>query len=251
MKGYLITGASRGLGHALAREALQQGAFVVCVARREPEDLPPGAGGGSAEYRFVGLDLGQTDRLLSQVDRLWDFFAGRQWEGLYLINNAATNQPLDLAEANDVVELTQAIAVNLTAAMLLANSFIRETRGLAPDRRVLNISSGAGRRPFESMSAYCATKAGLDCYTQCVGLEQATKSDPVRIASIAPGIIDTDMQASARAMSAQDFSLRQQFVDYHEKGELAAPDAAAAKLLRILHSDAVRFGDLLNIRDFA
>jgi benzil reductase ((S)-benzoin forming) len=188
---------------------------------------------------------------MAQVDRLWEFCAGRRWEGVYLINNAASNLPMGAAERGDAVEVMRAVQVNLTAAMLLTNSFIRVTQGMAPDRRVLNISSGAGRRPVAWMSTYCATKSGLDLYTQCVALEQAERADGVRIASIAPGIIDTDMQTSARSATEEEFPGRQQFVDYYEKGELATPAAAAAKLIRILHSDAVHRGELLNIRDFA
>lgn len=138
-KGYLITGASRGLGRALAAQALQ-GARVVCVARQEPEGLRAMAERGPGEYEFVGLDLSETDTVLAQVDRLWQYFAGRIWDGLYLINNAATNQPVGRAERGSAVELVRAVDLNLTAVMLLTNSFIRVTDGWARDRRVLNIS---------------------------------------------------------------------------------------------------------------
>ena len=65
-------------------------------------------------------------------------------------------------------------------------------------KRILNISSGAGRNPYEGWGAYCTTKAGLDHFSRVVAMEQANEQYPVEIVSIAPGIIDTDMQATIR-----------------------------------------------------
>src|SRR5262249_38261670 len=230
-RGYLITGVSRGLGNALAAQALAEGATVVGIARREPAGLDDRATG---RFQFIALDLADTPALLAQLDRLWQPFEGRSWQGLYLVNNAASSRPLGRADLNDATEVVQAMEVNLVAAMLLTNSFIDRTRGLAADRRVLNISSGAGRTPYPYMSAYCASKAGLDCYTQCVGLEQAKEENGVRLASLAPGIIDTEMQLVSRSTPDDIFPMRQHFVDYHAKGELVSPELAARRVLRAL-----------------
>jgi NAD(P)-dependent dehydrogenase (short-subunit alcohol dehydrogenase family) len=247
-RGYVITGVSRGLGHAIAAQALAEGATVVGIARRQPEGLEDRAQG---RFQFIPLDLTDMGAVMADLDRLWQPFQGRTWKGLYLVNNAASSRPLGRADLNEATEVVQAMQVNLVAAMLLTNSFIDRTRGLAADRRVLNISSGAGRTPYPYMSVYCASKSGLDSYTQCVGLEQAKEEGGVRLASLAPGIIDTEMQLVSRSTPAEIFPMRQHFADYHDKGELVSPQLAAERVLRCLHSDRLGFGDLLHIRDFS
>ena len=68
-------------------------------------------------------------------------------------------------------------------------------------KRVVSISSGAGKKPYPGWGAYCTAKAGLDMLTRCVGVEQMNQPHPVEIYSIAPGVVDTDMQREIRAAS--------------------------------------------------
>uniref|UniRef100_UPI003C77E626 SDR family NAD(P)-dependent oxidoreductase n=1 Tax=Escherichia coli TaxID=562 RepID=UPI003C77E626 len=81
----------------------------------------------------------------------------------------------------------------LEAPLLLTGAFLRGTAGWTGARRVLNISSGLGRRAMASQAAYCAAKAGMDHFTRCVALEQEGLANGARVCSLAPGVIDTDM----------------------------------------------------------
>jgi len=249
MKCYVITGANRGLGLALSTLAAE-GAHLVALARSETPELAA-LRATAGQYRFVGVDLADTPRVSALADALFGDIAKGNWEGIYLINNAGTVEPVGLAGQYGDASLAHGLAVNLTAAIQLSNAFIRHLQPLAADKRILNISSGAGRNAYPGWSAYCTTKAGLDMYSRCVGVEQANVPHGIRIASIAPGIIDTGMQAAIRSHGADEFPIVAQFHDYHAQGALAKPEATAAKLLSVLHSDSVAFGDLLNIRDFA
>ena len=78
--------------------------------------------------------------------------------------------------------------------MLLMDAFVPHPKELACPKLVVNISSGAAKRPIEGWSAYCSAKAGLDMATRTLALEQSRETNPVRVLSFAPGIVDTRMQ---------------------------------------------------------
>jgi benzil reductase ((S)-benzoin forming) len=116
-------------------------------------------------------------------------------------------------------------------------------------RKVLNISSGLGRRPMAAQSAYCAAKAGLDHFTRCVALEQAALPHGARVCSLAPGVIDTDMQVQLRGADPARFPERATFESLKQKGHLTAPSEAAARVLAFLQR--TDFGDnpVADVRD--
>ncbi|MBV8658356.1 MAG: SDR family NAD(P)-dependent oxidoreductase [Burkholderiales bacterium] len=250
MNCYIITGANRGLGLALAKQITAQGAYVHALARSETPELAA-VRDAAKGYQFHAIDLADTEGVTDLANTLFGEIAKGRWDGIYLINNAGTVEPVGLAGQYNDAGLSRCLTINLTAALQISNAFIRYLQSYAADKRILNISSGAGRNAYPGWSAYCTSKAGLDMYSRCVGVEQASLSHGIRIASIAPGIIDTGMQAAIRSHSTEEFPIVAQFHDYHAQGALAKPDATAAKLVGVLHSDSVAFGDILNIRDFA
>ncbi|TAM86231.1 MAG: SDR family NAD(P)-dependent oxidoreductase, partial [Candidimonas sp.] len=122
-------------------------------------------------------------------------------------------------------------SLNVTSVMLLAGAFLRNTPADA-DRRILNVSSGAGRAPSPGWGVYCASKAALDRYTQVL----AAENPGVRTAALAPGVVNTNMQAHIRAADVNDFPKVQRFIDLHDQGKLTEPAVAAAKILKYLTS---------------
>ncbi len=118
--------------------------------------------------------------------------------------------------------------------MQLTAVFLRATEGWPARRRVLNISSGLGRRAMASQAAYCASKAGMDHFTRCVALEEALKPHGARVCSLAPGVIDTDMQSQLRGADRTDFPDLDNFVQLKNKGQLSSPDEAASRVLAYL-----------------
>ena len=111
-----------------------------------------------------------------------------------LINNAGLLPRIAPLSAIPAAELANALRVDLEAPMLLTSAFLRATQSWRVPRKVLNISSGLGRRPMASQAAYCAAKAGMDLFTRCVALEEAAHANGAKVCSLAPGVIDTDMQ---------------------------------------------------------
>ena len=101
-------------------------------------------------------------------------------------------------------------------------------------RKVLNVSSGLGRRAMAGAALYCGAKAGMDHFSRCVALEQEGQANGARIVSLAPGIIDTDMQTELRAGDPAGFPERENFVRMKESGSLASPADAARRVLAYL-----------------
>jgi NAD(P)-dependent dehydrogenase (short-subunit alcohol dehydrogenase family) len=99
---------------------------------------------------------------------------------------------------------------------------------------VLNISSGLGRRAMASSATYCAAKAGMDHLTRCLALEESLLPNGARVLSLAPGVIDTDMQVQLRGADAAAFPDRENFLALQRDGRLSTPEAAAASVLACL-----------------
>ena len=127
-----------------------------------------------------------------------------------------------------------AVALNVSAPLVLADALVAATAGCG-DRRIVHISSGAARNPYAGWSVYCATKAALDMHARAVQLDAVAG---LRVASLAPGVIDTDMQAQIRASAEGDFPLRERFEALKRDGQLASADDVARRLVAHVLSDA-------------
>jgi NAD(P)-dependent dehydrogenase (short-subunit alcohol dehydrogenase family) len=133
--------------------------------------------------------------------------------------------------------------------MLLTSAFLRATQSWKAQRKVLNISSGLGRRPMASQAVYCAAKAGMDLFTRCVALEEASQPNGAKVCSLAPGVIDTDMQVHLRAADASQFPDIGNFIGLKSKGALSSPAEAAARVLAILARPDFGSNPLADVRD--
>ncbi|AQP50562.1 SDR family NAD(P)-dependent oxidoreductase [Tessaracoccus flavescens] len=211
----IVTGISRGLGAEIGAELERRGFEVLGVSRSAGE----------------AVDLADPSALTSWLsgDTLRDFLADA--DDIVLVNNAGLLGPATLAGEQDAEATIAAVNVNVTAPILLTNAVLRDRPDGLPVR-VAHISSGAGRRPLEGWSVYCATKAAVDHHAQTVAAEQLPG---VRIAAIAPGVVDTDMQAEIRG--SQDFPAREEFVAMKDEGRLSTAAEAGAGVVDLLLSD--------------
>ncbi|HEX5564588.1 MAG TPA: SDR family NAD(P)-dependent oxidoreductase [Sporosarcina sp.] len=238
---FIITGASKGIGFELMRQLKAGNTKVIGIARTNESQVND----------MVIADLSQTDQLAGMLRTIVeDNFASAT--SFTLINNAGTVEPIGLIGTIDETKLSQALAVNLTAPMILSNAFISALEKFKGEKRIVNISSGAGRNPYEGWGVYCTTKAGLDHFSRVVSLEQEKAEYPVDILSIAPGIIDTGMQETIRASNANDFPLHDRFVDYKELGHLSTAEETAGKLIAVMNrKDFSMLGPIADIRQIA
>ncbi len=120
--------------------------------------------------------------------------------------------------------------------MVTTSSFIKHTKVLNKDKRIMNISSGLAKYLLPSKSCYSTSKAGLDSFSRSVSIEQADKSYPVKVVSVYPGVIDTEMQSEIRSVKKEDFPMVDQFIQLSKEGKLQTPDFTAEKLIELLFS---------------
>ncbi|HJR63190.1 MAG TPA: SDR family oxidoreductase [Gemmatimonadaceae bacterium] len=227
----VVTGHTRGLGAAIAAHLLARGIRVLGIARNGNAEL-------GARYPDslvqAELDLGHAAAFIVWLRRdiVADFVGASQVA--LLINNAGVVQPVGPLDTQDPEVAARAVVLNVAAPLALSAAFVRAT-GRARERRILHISSGAGRNAYSGWSVYCASKAALDHHARAVTLDRTPR---LRIASVAPGVIDTDMQTEIRATSEREFPDRQRFVRMKEEGELLSPDRAGSAVVEHLLSDA-------------
>ncbi len=226
MELYIVTGASRGLGLAFAQLlAAQSAACVLGVSRA-------GTPAGVALWRDLRADLGTAAGLTAAAAGIGAALAAQPWTRAVLINNAGMIEPLGVRGRIDAETLHRSIAVNLIAPMVLMNAFLSASTHIAA-RSVINISSGSGRRPIAGSGAYCAAKAGLDMASRVAALEEEKTANPAIITSLAPGIIETDMQLAARNASEDEFPEVGRFRAFKSEGLLKSPDEVARKILML------------------
>lgn len=222
--GVVITGASRGLGRALAFELARRGARLLLIAREaEPlEQVVNALRATGAEAFALAADVADKDAVMSIAGRAHALLGQVD----VLINNASTLAkpdgagPLPLLLDTDCEALERALAVNLVGPFRLTKAFampmvLRET-GV-----VMNISSDAAVEAYPGWGAYGTSKAALDQLTRIWAAE--LEGSGVRIFSVDPGEMDTAMHAEAMPDA--------------DPATLAPPERVATRLVALL-SDA-------------
>lgn len=242
----VLTGASRGLGLAMARQLLAPDRVLLCLSRQISGELQAEADGRGARLIQWSQDLADASGARERVQSWLADQPPGSCASATLINNAGVVPRIGPLDACPADELANALRVGLEAPMQLSAGFLAATRawvdaGWRGPRKVLNISSGLGRHAMAAQAAYCAAKAGMDHFTRCSALDEAQRPHGARLVSLSPGVVDTDMQRQLRAGQAEDFPDRQLFVDLSEKGQLSSPDEAATRVLAWL--SRADFGD--------
>ncbi len=230
----IVTGHSRGLGAGIAAALLARGIPVLGLAR---------AANTALAARFPEL-LQQQALDLADPAALAEWLASGQMqrhlagsECALLVNNAGVVSPIGALQTQPQTAVHAAVSLNVAAPLVLSAAFTAATGALA-DRRILHISSGAGRTPYPGWAVYCATKAALDHHARCVALD-ATPG--LRACSLAPGVIDTDMQHELRNTDPERFPMIDRFVKMARDGSLADPTKTGGRIVAYLLGE--RFGD--------
>lgn len=242
----IVTGHTRGLGAALAKLLLARGIRVLGLGRGTHPAL---AARHAAAFAQTVLDLSDTaaiERWLA-THALRDFTADAGC--VLLFNNAGTVEPIAPCGAQPADAIARAVALNVAAPLMLANA-VASPAAAQPDaeRRIAHISSGAARNAYAGWSIYCATKAALDHHARAVAFDAP---HGVRICSVAPGVVDTDMQATIRATGDAQFPLRERFEQLKQNGQLATPEAAAQQLIDYALGDAFGSVPTADVRELA
>ena len=197
-------------------------------------------------YKHCTLDLSDTNQVQS-----FNFDTHKDAHKIYLINNAGALGKIAHVGNQDANSIIKTINLNLIAPLLMTDKFIAHYCNNECEKVVVNISSGAGKNPYDGWSTYCTTKAGIDIYSRVVDVEQklAAKGQ-VRVFSIAPGVVDTQMQEDIRKAKKNEFNKIEDFINYKKSGQLLAPDLVANNFFRIFNSVTKLDRVVFSIKDY-
>lgn len=231
----LVTGTTAGLGESVARQLLARGWHVYGVARRK-------ATLAQQTYDHASLDLSNLDTLESELTgRLTEVIASREWTRIALVNNAAIVGHLGWMTALDPIDHARLYAVNVVAPVWLMGLFVKMVPN-ATTLRIVNVTSGAAVRAFPGLGAYSMSKAALRMASMMMSAEleaaRGTKRErrDTAILTYAPGIVETDMQRTARERPPEEFPSQGMFQGFLESGVIVPPDVPAAEIVRFCES---------------
>ena len=227
----LITGTGSGIGKALAELLLSENYLIFGYSRTNQIE--------NKNFTFTKIDLSDMEA----VQKL-QFPNVNVASDVLLVNNAATIGSILPIDKKTNEEILREYNLNIISPTLLSRKFINN---YSDNKKLLiNIGSGAANKAIASWSTYCATKSGLDMLTEVI---QKEKHESLKVFSIHPGVVNTNMQEEIRKSNADFFPIKQQFIDYYSKNELFSVDFVALKILQIIAKNEDFKENILNLRD--
>lgn len=236
-----ITGDSSGIGKALVYQALNNKSTKVTGISRRGLPLT------DSNYNRIKVDLSSINELLS-VD-----FSLEGVTKAILINNAGTINPIGYSGSLNSADIHKLHIVNTVAPQILCNAFIQSVKKQQhlESALILNVSSGAANKSISGWTAYSSSKAALNQYSIVLNSELAEAGfNHVKVYSIAPGVVDTEMQSVIRSKSEQDFSAVNYFKELKTNGDLVSPSLVAEKLFKIINEEYIPNDVICSVRDF-
>jgi NAD(P)-dependent dehydrogenase (short-subunit alcohol dehydrogenase family) len=210
----LVTGASRGIGKAIARALAQEGARVALCARdaeavrKAADEISPGQG------RVLGFRADVTDKV--DVRTLVQTIVARWGQIHILVNNAGSNARIPI-ESDDDQRWRAVVDTTLCGAYYVTREVLRHMPDRTPPGgRVINLSSILGRFGVPGYTAYCAAKHGIIGFTRALALEVAGRG--ITVNAICPGWVETEMadhgmRETAAVLGISKEAFRQQALD--------------------------------------
>ena len=226
MRNVVVTGASRGLGLAMAKRLASDGFRVVAVARAESDALKAAIADAPQNLVFAACDLGDVDALASFAAGLKQQF-GAPWG---LVNNAGQSVEALLANTYNS-QIESLLRINVTSPIVLTKYLARQMMAAGKGGRIVSVSSIIAATGYNGLSVYGASKSALNGFTKSLARELG-KLD-ITVNAVAPGFVATEMTAG---LSEEDRARIARRAALHRLAEPA--DVAAA--VSFLMSDAAR-----------
>ncbi len=234
----VVTGASRGLGAGLAAHFAAAGLRLGLCARHRPELVAatrPRAHDGridpSEPPLVAAVDVGDPEALSAFAEAVVDRF-GRidLW-----VNNAGLLEPVGPLVEAEVDDVAAHLEVNVNGVFYGSMLFARHVHVRPGEGVLVNVTSGAARRPYVGWAPYCASKAAVDRLTEVLAQEEWGHG--LRAYAVSPGLVDTDMQALIRATDDRRFPEAGRFRTAKADGAFNSSMWVADKLLELAFGD--------------
>lgn len=227
----LITGTGKGIGRALAQLLLKKNWLVYGYSRKN--DII------HSNFYFSKIDLSKFSKVTDLT-----FPKINSNTKILLVNNAANIGSILPIQRKKEEDIFREYVLNIITPTILCKKYIKHYEN--SNKTIFNISSGASINSIASWSVYCASKAALDMLSRVIEKENHSK---LKIHSIYPGIVDTNMQAEIRIAKKKDFPLKKRFSEYYTNNELECPKIIAKKLLYILENSRKFQEIMISLRD--
>jgi len=185
MRNVIVTGASKGLGFAIAKQLVASGFRVIGIARRETEGFKAAAATSPESLVFWPYDLGDIDgmpELLKAIRKAHGPIYG-------LVNNAGLGTE-GLISAMPMKDIEQLIRINTLSPIALTRQAVRSMMSEGQGR-IVNMSSIIASTGYSALSVYAATKASMVGFTKSLARELGRAG--ITVNAVAPGFIETDM----------------------------------------------------------
>ena len=231
-----ISGASSGIGKALAASVPWDDARVIDISRR-----------GAAGLEHLAADLSDPATWPAVADAFRRELATFEGDRAVFVHAAGTLDPMGFVAEVDADAYSRNVLLNSAAPQVLGQAFVTAAAGRPGRRQLVVLTSGAAKSVYPGWAAYGAAKAAVDQWVRNVGAEQDIRGG-VEVTAIAPGTVDTAMQARIRETPEASFPLRQKFIDLHQGGKLADPEEVARKIWGLLDGDLGN-GAVVDLRD--
>jgi 3-oxoacyl-[acyl-carrier protein] reductase len=219
----VVSGGSRGLGRALVVGLLQAGYRVSTFSRSRTEFIDQRA--GDDRFFFEAADLGDSRTLAHFLKMALSRFGAPH--GLVNCAGVATVGVFSLLRDD---QIDQAIATNLRGTLTFTRLVLRQMRLGASGGSIVNISSVVSLRGYRGMAVYAATKGGIDAMTRALARELGAWN--IRVNSVAPGYLDTEMSASLDARQTEQIRRRTPL------GRLGVPEDVVGPVMFLLSDES-------------
>lgn len=213
----VITGTSSGLGAALFSLLKDCDEPIVCIARRFSQEQRMSNATLIAQD-FVSADSVFYETIYRTIKESCD-------NRITFINNAGVVEPI--APVGEILSenFEAAVKINFSVPSLIVNAIMEAVLETGKTLRIIDISTGAAVRPLAGWGAYCASKAAVRMFLDCLA-----EQEPERVAVVHfdPGVMDTQMQEKIRDA---DFPRRKEFVGFKQNGKLKSPEDVAREII--------------------
>ncbi|GGC73500.1 benzil reductase ((S)-benzoin forming) [Thalassobacillus devorans] len=231
----IVTGESRGLGEAIAKDFMEYGIDVIGVSRSGSEELKKFSKNEKADYHHYSCDLSDSAQAKECFEKIAEQHFNKETYHIYLINNAGMIEPIETVGNLDTEQVTKHVQVNLVAPIVWTNSLLSYAETHDVKLTMVNITSGAAEKSTPGWSTYNSTKAAINQFTATVAAELETKDSDHQILAYSPGVMDTDMQDVIRSAPKEAFHDVEKFRQLKEEGQLRDPDTVSAVLMDLLN----------------
>jgi NAD(P)-dependent dehydrogenase (short-subunit alcohol dehydrogenase family) len=228
----LVTGASRGIGRAVAARLAAEGAELILHCNKSRALLEELAASLPRHSTIVQANIAE----LREIRRMFDELAGEPLD--ILVNNAGIWRPTPI-DGTTPETLDELVAVNLKSVFWVTQLALTL---LQPGARIVNISSVAARLGVAKRSVYGATKAAVEALTRSLAVELAPKN--ILVNAVAPGYVETDMTAE----HFSDPAVHERALKRHPLGRMGVPEDVADVVAFLCSKDAQFItGQVINV----